>query len=544
MSRPEVVATAPPAGVAPTCETDPDILAAYTQDASGVAPGRAAGLIRPRQRDEAAIFLRALDPSFKVLCQAARSSLTAGAVPAGEVVINVERLDHFGPVERGAGNARVRVGAGLRLDRLQDRLAAEGLYFPPVPTYKQAMIGGAVSTNAGGAATFKYGVTRDWVHGLTVLLHDGDRLELERGQCVVPRGGNFTVRTSAGRRVAVPTPLHELPALKKISAGYYSSDPLDLVDLFVGAEGTLGLVTDVTLDLVRLPPTVLTAVIFCSDLAVALRSTAALRAAAERARRDADPQGPDVRAIELLDGHCLELLRRRGFDRRHRLELPTAAGAALLLELECARRLDDGQVEERLAAWFEGNRADDGPLPRLLRILEAEGVCDTLELAFPSDAGRRETLAAFREEAPAAVAEILAQRKRDQPGIRKIAGDMIVPFAHLAEIVEVYRAELEGRDLQYAIWGHVSDGNLHPNVLAADEREVARGLEALRAIADKVMLHGGAPLSEHGVGRDPLKQELLRRFVGDGGITAMRAVRRALDPAGRLAPGTLFPAEG
>ena len=95
----------------------------------------------------------------------------------------------------------------MRLRDLQERLATEGLYYPPVPTYQEAMLGGTVSTNAGGAATFKYGVTRQWVRGLRVLLHNGDLLVLERGEAVVRRGESFAIALSDGRELRVPTPV-------------------------------------------------------------------------------------------------------------------------------------------------------------------------------------------------------------------------------------------------------------------------------------------------------------------------------------------------
>ena len=112
---------------------------------------------------------------------------------------------------------------------------------------------------------------------------------------------------------------------------------------------------------------------------------------------------------------------------------------------------------------------------------------------------------------------------------------------HLPEMMRRYEEGFSRRGLEHAVWGHFSDGNLHPNALPRNAEETRQGEEALLEFADAAIRFGGAPLSEHGVGRSPLKQELLRRFVGEAGVQAMRRVKRALDPAERLGRGILFP---
>jgi FAD/FMN-containing dehydrogenase len=109
-------------------------------------------------------------------------------------------------------------------------------------------------------------------------------------------------------------------------------------------------------------------------------------------------------------------------------------------------------------------------------------------------------------------------------------------------MVALYEAGFERRGLAHAVWGHLADGNLHPNALPESAAETERGVEALFEFADAAVARGGCPLSEHGVGRNRLKQELLRRFVGPAAIERMREIKRALDPPGRFAPGVLFPA--
>ncbi len=533
-----------PAVTPPPIRRAAEALEPYLEDASGEPPGHAAGLVRAASEAEAAAFLRdSRQVGSKILPQAARSSLTGGAIPHGEVVVCVELLQQIGRIERRSGGARVACGSGVRLSDLQSWLAPQGLYFPPVPTYQQAMLGGTVSTNAGGPASFKYGVTRQWVHGLRVLLFNGDLLCLERGQALAGRGDSFRIRLADGDELSVPVPDHRLPDLNKISAGYYAADPLDLVDLFIGSEGTLGLITGVTLELAPLPPALVTGLVHCADDGAAFELGAALRNAAAAARERGDCVGPDVRAIEWLDARCLELLRRHGDARSRRVNLPGDARAALLFEMELHQATDDERAQELLAALLEGRGSvPDHGLTRLFRILRDHDALDRLEFAFPEDQRRQRALGELREAVPHRAGELLARRRLSDPGVRKVGGDLIVPFEHLREALELYADGFARRGLEFAVWGHFADGNLHPNALPRNAEEVALGIAAQLEFADEVIRRGGCPLSEHGVGRSPLKQEMLRRFLGNAAVARMRRIKKAIDPDSRFAPGVLFPA--
>jgi len=179
---------------------------------------------------------------------------------------------------------------------------------------------------------------------------------------------------------------------------------------------------------------------------------------------------------------------------------------------------------------------------RFCRALDEAGVLDSVEIAVPGDRAREQQLLALREAVPAGVnARVGRAKQQVDPRIAKTAADMIVPFDRFGEMMRVCRQLFADRGLDLAVWGHISDGNVHPNVIPRSADDVKKGQEAILALGDAVIAMGGSPLAEHGVGRNPIKQELLRRLYGSEGIDAMRALKLSLDPHAVLAPGVVFP---
>jgi D-lactate dehydrogenase (cytochrome) len=188
--------------------------------------------------------------------------------------------------------------------------------------------------------------------------------------------------------------------------------------------------------------------------------------------------------------------------------------------------------------------APDTPVVRLCRLLADHGVLHETEMAMPGDERRIADYLAFREGAPAAVNRRVGLAKRDtgDDRIQKTAADMIVPFDRFAGMMAVYHEGYRKRGLDYAIWGHTSDGNVHPNVIPRSYADVVAGQQAILEFGRAARDLGGCPLAEHGVGRSPLKQALLRTFLGDDAIGQMRAIKHALDPEYKLARGVVIEA--
>ena len=170
-------------------------------------------------------------------------------------------------------------------------------------------------------------------------------------------------------------------------------------------------------------------------------------------------------------------------------------------------------------------------------------MCDATAIALPGTRSRAAAFAERREAVPAGVNRRVAQARQADPAISKTAADMIVPFDRFADMMRECRRLFAERNLDVAVWGHISDGNVHPNVIPRRGEDVIKGREAILELGEWVIAQGGCPLAEHGVGRNPIKQELLRRLYGTGGVYAMRAIKLSLDPHASLASGVIFPSQ-
>jgi D-lactate dehydrogenase (cytochrome) len=479
------------------------VIRSFLSDAAHVPGGSAEGIAFPETVDDIAAVVTSAP---HVLPIGAQSSLTGGATPRGDVVLSTRRMTCLR--ERDGGT--VRVGAGVPLAELHRFLTARNLYDPPAPTYDGAFVGGTIATNAAGPATFKYGVTRNWVQEITVVLADGSILDLRRGDVRASDERVFEIETVSRGIVSVPMPTYTVPHhLPKLSAGYFTAPNADLVDLFIGSEGTLGVIAQATLRITRRPLR-LVALVTCASEAQAI--TLSL---------DLARSSLEVAAIEYIDANSLQLLDDATFDRAG-VARPSARAAIILVQIETEDNVDAALVQ------FES-------------IVERNHLVSDPILALPHDDRTAARLFELREAVPAAVnARVGSAKAHVNEGIQKTAGDFVVPAVSIDRALALYRDAFERRGLEYAIWGHVSDGNLHPNLLPRTLEDVEKGRDALREMARGVIALGGAPLAEHGVGRNPLKQQFLRELYGEEGIEEMRAVKRALDPDGKFSAGVLF----
>jgi D-lactate dehydrogenase (cytochrome) len=458
-----------------------------------------------------------------VTVSGARTGIAGGAVNVGTPNgLSLERLA-FRP--RVAFNKAhdawcVRAGAGMTLAALLEVLRkrafdAEGdppeLSYPVDPTETSASLGGTVATNASGARTLGYGPTRDWVLGLTAVLADGRVLHLARGEAAAD-GEAFGLRTADGSTAPVALPRARMPATKHV-AGYVVHPDMDLVDLFVGGEGTLGVVTEVVLRLRPLPGACLYLCVFLDDEA---RAPALVRDL--KADRRLDPV-----ALEYMDSRSLDLLRAFRDEQGEASgvpPLPDATRAVLYLEVE-----------------LDGDAARDDLYAALEELLARHGV-DTASTWAGFTPRDLDAMKRFRHALPERVNALIGARQASVPGLTKVGTDMAVPDDALPEMLRRYRETLDAQGLEYVIFGHIGNGHVHVNILPRTLDELRAAKAAYAGFARAAVDFGGSVAAEHGIGR--LKKSFMAVQYNEEEIAGMRALKDALDPAGTLNPGVLF----
>ncbi len=457
--------------------TDPDVLAGYLRDASNLQ-GRAEGLFRPGTTAEvAAIVAEAQRTRTPLLVVAGQTSTTAAAVPEGGWVLSTERLRQIHHI----GHHRATADAGILLGDFQDAIEAAGRFYPPDPTSRRdCTLGATVATNASGARSFKYGPTRPWVEQVEVVLPDGSIRQVDR-DTPIPDGW--------------PVPHWATPAVKS-SIGFVPTT--NLLDLLIGSEGTLGIITRVTVRLTDLPHAVLGFFAFFPDRPRALSFVRAARAA-----READPDGALApRCLEYLDHNCLALAGTRVGS------IPAGARVALFCEQELT--LDE---DAHLEAW--------------LAALEQHGALVDDTLVTTDDAGRA-ALHALRHAVPAGINEQVARN-----GMPKVGTDLAVPDHALDALFDLY----ERAPLPHALFGHVGDNHLHLNLLPSTPAELEQALAFYDELARAAVAMGGTVSAEHGIGKR--KRHHLRLQVGDAVIAQFQRLKRHVDPHWILARGNL-----
>jgi FAD/FMN-containing dehydrogenase len=446
--------------------TDPAAIAPRLTEWRRLYTGTADVLVTPRTVDQVAAALAvAHDLGAPVTPQGGRTGLVGGGVPHGGVVLSLERLSRIRALD--VMDATITVEAGVTLASAKAAAADQGMLLPlSIASEGDAMIGGVLSTNAGGTSALRYGSARALCLALEVVLADGRRLDLTGG-------------------------------LRKDNAGY------DLKQLFIGSEGTLGVITAATLGLAPALRDVATALAGVADPTAAMAMFRALR----------DRVGPALTTFELMPrfGYALSL---RHIGRADALE----AAHPWYLLVELSSPVAGGGLDERLSDW-------------LAAMLE-DGLAADATLA----ANERQRADLWR----------LRDALSDAQGLAgaSIKHDVSVPLSRIAGFIEetsaACTAALEG--LRPCVFGHLGDGNLHFNLSQPEGMDRAAFLALWprfnRIVHDRVIAAGGSIAAEHGVGIQKRDELLLAR--GPVAIGAMRAIKAALDPRGILNPGKVI----
>ena len=452
--------------------TDPDILTSYNEDALGIV-GCFHGVYRPQSEKEVSEYIReCASGKIPVTPQGLRSSLTGASICDRGVVLSLEKMNRL--IDIDEKNRKAVVEPGIIVSELKIQLEKEGFTYPPDPTSAgECTLGGNVATNASGSRALKYGSTIDWVTGLRAVDGNGEIIELRDNSS------------------------------EKICTGFGAL--YRPVNLFVGSEGTLGVVTRVEIALAPLPPDYFICVVFFSQMKHALDFTV-------EARKD---PACSPTSMEFLDEGCLEIIRpgSKGFI------IPSDARVILYFEQEFG---DDKEKESLLDHWFQ-------------RIEKHSTLSEDTQIAVTGKQKRH--LHELRHLVPA---------KANEDGVRatktggcKISTDWAVPydrihdlFAHFDEI-----RHLLG-DIPVLRFAHIGNGHPHFNFIARSpqEKQIAEAVDTM--MAKKAVELGGVVTGEHGIGK--LKREHLKLQYSPKILAVMKAIKIELDPEGIMAPGNIF----
>jgi FAD/FMN-containing dehydrogenase len=449
---------------------DPGAMAGYVTDWRGAYTGTAALVVRPSTTDQVSgVVALCREAGVAVVPQGGNTGLCGGAVPdgsGGQVVLSLTRMNRVRAVD--VANSTITVEGGVVLRQVQEAAASAGRLFPlSLGAEGSCTIGGNLATNAGGTGVLRYGTTRDLTLGLEVVLPDG--------------------------RV-----WHGLRGLRKDNTGY------DLKHLFIGSEGTLGVITAAVLKLFP---------------AVRSRATAWLAL-------------PDVRAAVDLIG----VLRERCGDRLTAFEVMARQSVEFVLRHASGTRDPFGGSHP----WYALVELSDPGEPDLGAVLEA-----ALEIAFARDLVRDAVVAGGPTQAAAlwALREGISEAQNfEGPSLKH---DVTVPISRLAEFVERTDAALAtaAPGIRVVSYGHVGDGNLHYNLSGPAgtpaEQFLARAGDLSRIVYDTTASFEGSFSAEHGIG--VAKRDALATYKDAVELELMRGVKGLLDPAGLMNPGKVLP---
>jgi D-lactate dehydrogenase (cytochrome) len=481
-------------------------------DESRLAAPGAASIAEPASLAELRQVMRwHADAGHRVTVSGARTGVAGGAVPdASTHLVSVARLRGVVALDLQTTPPVVRVLAGTTLRELQTHLAATapGWTLPLDPTEAGASLGGMVATNAAGSRALRFGATRDWVVGLTVELVSGRTLELHRGADRAA-GGTVSLLDGDGPRTAqlaaIPKP-HT-----KNSIGYGFSPDGDVLDLFIGSEGTLGVVSEVTLRLAAANESRLAFLQCFATPAQAFGLVEALRA----------DTGLRTTAIEFLDARSHELARETGKPEVERVLAHAPAGS-------CSVFAEFGYDDE---AGLEST------IERVLAHVAAAGGDEAAGLAGIDDQVLKD-IRVFRHAVPERINATIARRREQHPTLHKIATDMAVEDKDLRWVYELYTGRLTAAGLDHAVFGHAGNNHFHVNILPKDDAELARAKAIYKEFALALVARGGCVSAEHGIGR--IKKPFLPVQYDTATLDGMRAAKRWLDPDWRLNPGVLI----
>lgn len=490
---------------------DPDLIMPYLEDYSNIKGGFCRAVFFPETEEDVSSLIRSASlEKTPVTITAAGTGVTGGRIPFGGYVLSVEKMNGIEEIKRLPSSEGIAIlQPGVILQDFLQRIEQEGFFYPPDPTEKSSFISGNIATSASGARSFRFGTTRDYILGLRVVLSNGKVLDIERGEVFADRHGTIKLPLVAGGSVTVDIPKYNMPDVKN-AAGYYVKDGMDAIDLFIGQEGTLGVITKIKLRLLKRLFDMLDCYAFFKKQQDALSFVYRARDLSLENRNHISSSINAI-SLEFFDKNSLQLLREK-----HK-NIPKDAEAAVYFEQET----DEWTESDIIDAW--------GKL-----ITECGGSLENTWLA--QSAREREELEALRHDMPDMVNEFIKRQKQT-----KIGTDIAVTRNNIDEMMRYYNDLLTEAGLRYVIFGHIGDSHLHVNILPEDDNQQKKAKNIYNLFVKKAVSIGGTVSAEHGIGK--LKHSYLEMMYGKQAMREMARLKKSLDPACILGLDNIFPKE-
>lgn len=474
----------------------------YLSDASNYSGSCEAVYFPENENDVAALLKKSFDEKKRITISGNGTGLTGARVPEGGVVLSVEKMNRI--IEVNESEKYAIVEPGVLLKDFQNEVESRNLFYPPDPTERNCFIGATVATNSSGARTFKYGPTRDYVLSLRIILSDGEIINIPRDQFRA-EGYDAMLYTESGKILSFNLPRYEMPETKN-AAGYYCKENMDLIDLFIGSEGTLGVITQIKLKLIELPESVFSSVAFFRSEEDALNFIEHARFLSGDSRSAVNVK-LSVRGLEFFDKNGINFLKDAY------TKIPDTAEAAVWFEQETEK--DDSTIEN---LWLE--------------ILEKHNcIIDESWLALShSD---EEAFKEFRHAIAWKVNEYLTQK-----GLKKVGTDTAVPEKYFKEFYRLSKQKVEGNGLKYVIYGHAGNCHLHLNMLPENPAQFQLAKKVYSELCSLAVGFKGTVSAEHGIGK--AKREYLIKMYGEDVVRKMALLKLAFDPNKILSIGNIF----
>ncbi len=464
----------------------------YLSDAANFR-GECNRVIIPESLDELTATVKEANINKEILTVSGNGTgLTGGRVPKGGSVLSIERLNKI--LEIDADKHYAVVQGGVLLNEFLIKIEELKLFYPPDPTETNCFLGSNVALNSSGARSFKYGSTRNFVESVRVALPTGDLLELRRGKNFA-EGLTGKLKTTGGNEITLKLPSYKMPEVKN-AAGYYAKPGMDLIDLFIGSEGTLGIIAEVKLKLLNKPTDFLSAIIFFDRENEALDFIDDARTKS-RANNNINQKSINALSIEFFDSNALNFLRN-DFP-----SIPEDAQAAVWIEQD----IFGNNLESILNDW--------------MNLIEKYSY-QPQNSWVAMNKKEREKIKNFRHSVSSKISEYISRNN-----LTKVGTDTAVPVTSFREYYSSSKKLVESNNINYVVYGHFGDCHMHLNMLPKNKEELNTAKKLYFKLCQNAVELKGTVSAEHGIGK--FKTGLLELMYGEKAIKEMASVKKKLD---------------